>query len=479
MRPPHQLLNLVNALCGLSIFVVACGGGASSSNNPPSSTITSVSVSCNPTTVQTGQTSQCAATVTGMGSYIRTVTWGASAGTVNSSGLFTAPSMAGSVTVTATSTEDMNKSGNTSVTVGAAVIACGTGTGTLTFGTNEEHILQVGQFGTEFTPDDHTTYLRQSDGSIRLWIAGGTTAGAGQTIGFATNDFVNLTPITLSAGNAVAGFGPSGPGTDNFDADYAGPGTVIPATNGTDLLMIYHAENHEFAGVNSQGLPFYASIGLARSTDNGTTWTSEGQIIGGMTPKPSTYPARAALGAGLPSAIVTGGYIYVYYVDWSLGLPDSIHVARAPVSSDGAPGTWQKYYNGSLSQPGLGGLSTPVQGQVPPAASTLFAAFPDVSYNTHLQSYLLLFETNNGWYYSTSVDLVTWTTGSQVFTTMPGASFPNPNLQTGDTWYGYPTLISPELNDDRTTSCAGYIYYAKGVVNVTPHTMYRLPFAFQ
>jgi hypothetical protein len=41
-------------------------------------------------------------------------------------------------------------------------------------------------------------------------------------------------------------------------------------------------------------------------------------------PKPSTYPARAALGAGLPSAIVVDGYIYVYYVDWNLSFPDSM-----------------------------------------------------------------------------------------------------------------------------------------------------------
>jgi len=83
----------------------------------PSSTITSVSVSCNPTSVLVGQTSQCAATVTGTGSYSSSVTWSASAGTINSSGSFTAPATAGTVTVTATSVQDATKTGNTTVTV--------------------------------------------------------------------------------------------------------------------------------------------------------------------------------------------------------------------------------------------------------------------------------------------------------------------------------------------------------------------------
>ena len=84
---------------------------------PPSSTITSVAVSCMPSTVAMGATSQCSATVQGTGSFSSAVTWTASAGAVNSSGLFTAPGSAGAVTVTATSTQDATKSGSATVTV--------------------------------------------------------------------------------------------------------------------------------------------------------------------------------------------------------------------------------------------------------------------------------------------------------------------------------------------------------------------------
>jgi hypothetical protein len=82
---------------------------------PP--TITSVQVTCNPSIVNTNATSQCSATVQGTGSYSSAVKWSASEGTINSSGLFTAPASAGTVTVTATSTQDSTKSGTASVTV--------------------------------------------------------------------------------------------------------------------------------------------------------------------------------------------------------------------------------------------------------------------------------------------------------------------------------------------------------------------------
>ena len=80
-------------------------------------TIKSLAVSCNPATVNASGSSQCTATVQGTGSYSSAVTWTASGGSINSSGLFTAPASAGSVTVTATSTQDSTKSGLAAITV--------------------------------------------------------------------------------------------------------------------------------------------------------------------------------------------------------------------------------------------------------------------------------------------------------------------------------------------------------------------------
>jgi hypothetical protein len=110
-----QKLGLLLVLASLTLMA-ACGGGSS----VPPTTITSVSVSCSPSTIQYGQTSQCSATVTGTGNFSSGVTWAASSGTISASGLFTAPSggvTSLQVTITATSTQDTSKAGTSTVTV--------------------------------------------------------------------------------------------------------------------------------------------------------------------------------------------------------------------------------------------------------------------------------------------------------------------------------------------------------------------------
>jgi hypothetical protein len=286
----------------------------------------------------------------------------------------------------------------------------------LTLGSKEENLLEDGQFGMYCVPDEHMTYMRQVDGSARFWVAGGATPPGGGNavagaIGLTTTDFSSFSPLTLLDGNAVSGISANRPGSENFDADYVGPGSVIRASNGSDLLMFYHAENHLFDGVHYDTGPFYSSIGLARSTDNGTTWSRVGQVITGITPKP-VQPPPGALGAAGPSVIVSGGYIYLFYIDvgnYSV-FPDLVHVARSSIASDGAPGTWYKYYEGTFSEPGLGGMSTPVQGQVPPDEVTHGAFWPHVNYNKCLNTFLMTFQTSDDYYYySTSSDLVNWT----------------------------------------------------------------------
>lgn len=106
------LVFVFSVVAGLS----ACGGsGGGSITLPP--TITSVTIAPATATVVTGKTATFTASVTGTGNYSSSVTWTASAGTISSSGVLTAPSAAGTVTVTATSSQDPTKSGTATVTV--------------------------------------------------------------------------------------------------------------------------------------------------------------------------------------------------------------------------------------------------------------------------------------------------------------------------------------------------------------------------
>ncbi len=117
MRNPTGLVILILGLW----WVAGCGGNKPISQ-PPSQTssVTSVTVSCVPASVQVAQTSQCTATIAGTGSYSSAVNWSAVSGAISSAGLYTAsPTVpaSGSDTVKATSTQDASKTGQVLITV--------------------------------------------------------------------------------------------------------------------------------------------------------------------------------------------------------------------------------------------------------------------------------------------------------------------------------------------------------------------------
>ncbi|WP_328462343.1 RICIN domain-containing protein [Streptomyces sp. NBC_00448] len=113
----------------------------------------------------------------------------------------------------------------------------------------------------------------------------------------------------------------------------------------------------------------YDSIDYAVSTDQGKVWSIKGHAI--------TSPYRTTRGdtATFPQQTydygdgdqrfyvdTASGYFYVYYgsrivpkggVGGSMGGLEN--VARAPISGKMATGSWQKWFDGSWSQPGVGG----------------------------------------------------------------------------------------------------------------------------
>lgn len=106
-------------LIASSVMLVcnACGGSNSAPTQQSSSQVSSVAITCAPAALAPGDTSQCSATVHGTGTLNSAVTWSVSAGIINSSGAFTAPSSPTKVTVTAASVEDGTITGTTTLTV--------------------------------------------------------------------------------------------------------------------------------------------------------------------------------------------------------------------------------------------------------------------------------------------------------------------------------------------------------------------------
>jgi hypothetical protein len=172
----------------------------------------------------------------------------------------------------------------------------------------------------------------------------------------------------------------------------------------------------------------YDSIDLTVSADQGRTWDIREHII--TSPYSTVRGDTAAFpqqtyyyGDGDPRLLVdaASGYFYVFYGSRVVDKGGSWkafheHVARAPIGGKMAKGSWQKWYGGAWSQPGVGGKEsnmvpvdgtnttgyTPTSAEYNPAstgttaqqvaAGTMPATSPlfvmDVTYNAYLGLYI-------------------------------------------------------------------------------------------
>lgn len=251
-----------------------------------------------------------------------------------------------------------------------------------------------------------------------------------------------------------------------------------------NLIMLYEAENHCPGGIHQTN--FYATVGFARSSDNGRTWpnpvnsefgdASRHPVLKISTPEPSTtFPV--ALGDAIPAGFVDindrgDAYLYVTYSyhDGSTGTSAiSIRMARAklgsvlhgfddhgwgfgPPQSSPPPLQFYKWYNGSFSQPGIGGLDSAV---LPSTSCLGVTRMSDLTYNDVLGLYMLIFVCNpsavitgtpyGAWYYSTatSLELEDWTTPQQITNSQLVFTTPCPD-KIGSIFDGfYPSFMSP------------------------------------
>ncbi len=345
-------------------------------------------------------------------------------------------------------------------------------------------LLAPHQLGMTDVPDMHTAILPQGN-TNRLWIAGrfenDTVEGATGLL--LTTDYVhfvsgyspgttNAVPVFVPSYRGYTATNTSPGGYTNFDAAYAGADLVWTATNGSDLLMLYHAETWAF-GTNAPNdqLPGWASVGLARSFDGGLTWTNRQQVITGSDPKPDTNPPAQIYGAVEPGAIIASNYVYAYYAYFSLTNSGNsfIQVARSALTNDGAAFTWTKYFNGSFSQPALGGQGSSI---IPSVCGCTRPAQPWPVFSTYLNAYVLVFLANEGWFFATSTNLVTWSSPVQFFTA------PNNEFTTGLPVDENVILITPG-NPPQVVGQTGLVLYAHSPAwkNVS-HELWSRPFSF-
>ncbi len=286
--------------------------------------------------------------------------------------------------------------------------------------------------------------------------------------------------ITLSQGTLDHPLGePSGdpmpavsefllPGSSNLPdfIDYVGGGPVYRVPEGEpgagDLLIVYHAER--------PADPFWSWLGLAKSSDEGQTWTDLGLMVGGTHP----YDPQGHLEIGDGDLVVAADpkthqkYVYVYFgTDTTF-----LSVARAPYeellaavftsnsAAMPATGRFHKFYNGSWNSAGLDGPAT----ELFPGATTQTDGDPQVRWSEYRQRFIAI--EDNGQYiaYGESVDGLNWPPMQVILGTSPQTAV-----------YLYATPVG--LGDDPTVLGSDfYVYYTAWPQGVSwqPATLNRL-----
>jgi hypothetical protein len=201
------------------------------------------------------------------------------------------------------------------------------------------------------------------------------------------------------------------PGVDpNYPSyGYMGGGSIyqVPAgmTGAGNLVVTYHAE-----------LPNYALLGLAESKDNGLHWTDLGEVI---RLNQAYMPGLnfAEIGDGRLLLSPDGKYFYLYFPDLPATTNTTTHVsvARALAASllDAAFGSahphaipFEKFYQSNWHlQPAIGGASTDLSPNWAPQEG----GYVDVHFNSTLQRYVMIMDNDTTFYYTESVDGLTWT----------------------------------------------------------------------
>ena len=337
-------------------------------------------------------------------------------------------------------------------------------------------------------PDEHTTFIPPADGSSTYLVFAASNVGPGiaGTVVLQTSD---LTNFTLASGYTSPVMSPpvrfsscNPPYDSEFDENYTGQGSVLqdPTLPPGNLMMFYEAENHCPGGVWQQ--PFYATIGFARSSDNGVTWPQPiNGALGGAgrypvlklsTPEPASEPTPTPMGNALPAAFVDKNNVYVTYVappGPGLMGDGKLRVARAPLGRAGQL-SFLKWYNGSFSQPGVGGLDS---GVLPPGGCVGYQSMGSISYVDLLGLYLMTFACGSAnavpphaaWYFSvaTSLDLQDWTVPQMIansqfplYTPCPGSTAQGASF---DGWY--PSLMSPGSAAGHV-GLTGYVFFLNG-----------------
>ncbi|MGD0942045.1 MAG: hypothetical protein ABR905_20310 [Terracidiphilus sp.] len=377
---------------------------------------------------------------------------------------------------------------------GTRSTSTGTGTTTQTFTvqlSQETTLLNDAQrtsLGFAFGPPDGTIGVILNAGTYSFYVpARSSTACAGTP----------STEGTYRLGGSLTGFNSSygctalispamgDPNGYTFDRDYSGGGPVLPVISSAGapgMLHIYHGEYHGGVCKNTSEC-FYASLGMAISTDGGDTFRKLGEIVQPYPTRNSVINAGTNLDIGggtliladtngahvanVQAADPTTVYLYIFFPDQDSTAAASgtcsanvcIGVARARLSdvltaafadnTAAFPGLFMKYYQGGWTQPATSGDPNAAlnSGHYSPIVSTN-GNFPSVLWDSATQQWVMAYTRNNN-----SAEIVHGTTLLSW-----SAPVPTGEIVDGTNALLYTTLVG-EGSDPTTSNGSPWLFY--------------------
>lgn len=328
--------------------------------------------------------------------------------------------------------------------------------------------LSLINYGIQWAPDGHISYVTFPDGIRRYFISGNQRAYVIETKANVTlEDAIKNGPVIKAV------FGPDA--NVSYRNNYATIAEVLQ-TDSKNPYHLFALTQFEQQLVKPDGTfdysNFTASVGLLESMDGGLSWKDLGQVIKG---DDYLTPGTRISGAGEPTAIIKDGYVYIYYVDWAAQTKvfhaDQIYLARTKIVENGLSAF--EFYTTSGFSPYESNLQPVI---TLPFGNAGYTSLPSVSFNKYLNQYIMIYETNLGFVSQISTDGVNWKNSKTVLTFTQAQS----DRKSGDVWYSYPTLLSDSQEpSDQTTQKAGNLYFSSGVWPNTAHQPAKKAFELQ
>lgn len=317
-----------------------------------------------------------------------------------------------------------------------------------------------------WTPDGPITYWTTAEGNRRYLLTGGKDNATYllQSDGKSTLREIMESGL-VNEKSFLKVYGPDE--SVEYRKHYAGI-TSILQTDKSNPDHIYGIGHFELRTDRNASADYTSTIGLAESFDGGLTWEDKGVLIEGTDVK--APGGERVSGAGQPSAIYNEetGYVNGLYIDWSATgqHPDQLYAFRMKVNEDGTLGNVEYLTDNGFSEtkenlkPAI-----PVPEDKP---EFIYTALPHLSWNTELNQYVAVGESDNGFWMAKSDDLVNWTKPEIVYDFTKYGGKPHSILKVGEKWDSYPTFLDENQPNSQITGEKGIFYHSSGN-NLIPH----------